>query len=298
MKLLSSILCNICRFYPLQSGLGTIANSKFLQKIDGNPKTDALVKFGKFGLIVPENDYVGRSIKYFGDLDRKVTWVLRKTLQPGDTALDIGANLGMVSFKMLEMVGSSGKVIAFEPQSRMVDYIQQSIKHNRVENLLLHKEGLADRKDVLRLSIPDSNAGAASFTVENGSHFEEVPVTTLDDFAHEHDLDKVRLIKIDVEGFEENVFVGGKNFLTRVKPDVIVFEENRRTNEIPASILTIKSYGYDVFSLPKVWFSVSLIPYQKGAIAHDFVAIHKDASQKLRSQLGVEAQFVDQTQEH
>lgn len=281
------ILSQLRIFYPLQSGLGTIANSELFRKLDGNPAGDVEAKSGRFSLVVPQNDYVGRSIKYFGDLDRKVTWVIRKVLQPGDHALDIGANLGLVSFKMLEIVGPTGKVISFEPQSRMVNYIEQSIRLNGIKNLYVHKLGLADKSDKLRLSIPDHNAGAASFASEVGSHFEEVPVTTLDEFNRDNILDKVRLIKIDVEGFEPQVFMGGEEFFAKVKPYVIVFEENRKTVGDPESISIIQSYGYDVFSLPKVWLSVYLQPYESGSDAHDFVAIHKTAPITLRRKLGI-----------
>lgn len=273
--------------YPLQSGLGTIANSKIFRQLDGNPAGDILAKSGQFSLVVPQDDYVGRSIKYFGDLDKKVTWVVRQVLQPGDTALDIGANLGLVSFRMLEKVGAAGRVIAFEPQSRMVSYIEKSISHNRVDNLHVHNIGLADRSGTLRLSVPDDNAGAASFVSNKGSNVEEVPVTTLDEFTRTHGLEDVRLLKVDVEGFESQVFSGGKDFLSRVKPDVIVFEENRNTGDIPDSISILQSSGYEIFSLPKAWFSVFLHPYEKGAVAHDFVAIHKDAPATLRRRLGV-----------
>ncbi len=273
--------------YPLKSGLGTIANSNFLKKLDGNSAGDILARSGPFSLMVPKDDYVGRSINYFGDLDRKVTWVVQKVLQPGDTALDIGANLGLVSFKILERVGQSGKVIAFEPQSRMVSYIEQSINHNGIGNLDLQKMGLADKPGILRLSIPEHNAGAASFATETGGDFEEVPVTTLDDFNRNLSLNNVRLVKIDVEGFEPQVFLGGKEFFTKVKPDVVVFEENRKVEGIPESISTIQSYGYDLYFLPKAWFSVTLRPYQTGALAHDFVAISKTASTELRKKLGL-----------
>jgi len=147
--------------------------------------------------------------------------------------------------------------------------------------------GLGDEAGNLRLSIPEHNAGAASFASENGARFEEVPVTTLDDFSQENELEGVRLIKIDVEGFEAKVFAGGKEFLTTLKPDVILFEENSRNEGVPESISIIQSCGYDVFSIPKSWFSVRLQPYKPGADAHDFVAIQKSVDAKVRRKLGL-----------
>ncbi len=274
-------------FYPLKSGAGLISNSKFLKAIDGNPKTDAICRIGRYKLAIPENDYVGRSIKYFGDLDKKITWVIRQTLRPGDTAFDIGANLGLVSFKMLEIVGDSGKVIAFEPQSRMADYIEQSIGLNGIENLQLERIGLSDKPGTLKLSIPEHNAGAATFMSNISSNFEEASITTLDIFEEENRLGKVRVVKIDVEGFEEKVFNGAKNFIAKSQPDVIIFEENRNTMEKPKSVSVLEDIGYDIFSLPKTLFSVKLLPFQTGADAHDFVAVHHEASHELRKRLGL-----------
>lgn len=274
--------------YPLQSGLGTIANASLLKKLDGNPSADLLCAVGEFELLVPQDDYVGRSIKYFGDLDKKITWVVNQTLQPGDTALDIGANLGLVSFKMRARVGKTGRVISFEPQPRMTGYLEKSIAHNGIENLHLQKVGLGDTPGTLRLSIPQGNAGAASFATEGGAHVEDVPVTTLDAVHAEQRLSEVQLIKVDVEGFEPQVFAGGKRFFAEVKPKVVVFEENRKSKDLPDSIQIIQSYGYDVFSLPKSWFAVTLRPLeQDGGDAHDFVAIHQEAPSGLRQKLGV-----------
>lgn len=274
--------------YPLQSGLGTIANASLLKKLDGNPSSDLLCEVGEYELLVPQDDYVGRSIKYFGDLDKKITWVVNRALQPGDTALDIGANLGLVSFKMLSRVGKTGRVISFEPQPRMTGYLQKSIAHNGIQNLRLEAVGLGDTAGTLRLSIPQDNAGAASFATGGGAHVEEVPVTTLDTLHADQGLGDVQLIKVDVEGFEPQVFAGGERFFAEVKPKVVVFEENRKPKDLPESIRLIQSYGYDVFSLPKSWFAVALRPLEGGGgDAHDFVAIHREAPSGLRQKLGV-----------
>lgn len=284
MNVLPPVLRHV---YPLNSGLGTISNSRVFRFLDGNPGGDVVASVGRLKLIVPQDDYVGRSIKYFGDLDRKITWVVRRVLRPGDTALDIGANLGLLSFKMLEQVGEEGKVISFEPQSRMARYIERSISHNGIGNLSLQNIGLGDREGSLRLAIPEHNAGAASFVAGKEGRFEEVPVTTLDAFYRGHGLRDVRLIKIDVEGFEAQVFKGGEEFFTVVKPDVIVFEENDRSADIPESVSLVRSLGYEVYSLPKSLLSVKLETYRSAANAHDFVAVHQDASADLRRRLGI-----------
>lgn len=274
--------------YPLQSGRGLIANSSLLKKLDGNRPGDAVAKVAGFSLVVPQDDFVGRSIKYFGELDRKVSWVVERVLQPGDIAIDIGANLGLVSFQMLERVGPTGQVFAFEPQPRMIGYIEKSMAMNGVENLHLQKMGLGAEPGKLWLSIPSANAGAASFCDATGENAVEVPVTTLDDFGRQHDLETVHLVKIDVEGFEFQVVSGGANFFSTTRPNVVIFEENRNNaGDVPESIRAFQSHGYDIFALPKTWFSVAPQPYGGETDAHDFVAIRKDAPGDVRKRLGI-----------
>lgn len=218
---------------------------------------------------------------------KKNFWVVNKTLRPGDAALDIGANLGLVSLKMLAKVGESGQVIAFEPQSRMVAFIEKSIALNNIKNMHVHRVGVGDEKGTLKLSISEKNAGAASFTLNTGGLSEEAKVITLDDFAQENDLSQVRLIKIDVEGFESRVISGGKNFFTSVKPHVVLFEENQRGETHPPSVPILQTYGYDIFALPKALFSIKLNEYRSGEDANDFVAVHKEAPADLRRRLGI-----------
>lgn len=64
---------------------------------------------------------------FLGELDRKITWGDEKAQRPDHTAIDIGANLGLVYLSMLQCVGPSGTVHAFEPQTHMADYTTRSI---------------------------------------------------------------------------------------------------------------------------------------------------------------------------
>ncbi|MGH7293079.1 MAG: hypothetical protein ACREJT_17790, partial [Myxococcota bacterium] len=131
------LLRALSRCYPLKSGLGTLASSRpFLRALDGEQGLHwARLRCGA-QILVPLDDFVGRALWFFGDLDPKLTWICERLLRPGDTVLDIGANLGLVSLIARERVGASGAVHAFEPQPELVELIGQSARANGFDDIV------------------------------------------------------------------------------------------------------------------------------------------------------------------
>jgi hypothetical protein len=99
-----AILAKLGRYYPFFSGYIKLANHKLMRlALPENPfMVWAETPGGK--VIVRLNDIVGRTVFLFGDYDPKITWVIQRLLKPGDTALDVGANIGLVSLSMSKVV--------------------------------------------------------------------------------------------------------------------------------------------------------------------------------------------------
>ena len=196
----------ITRLYPLYSGSGRLANHPMLQRIAGPSTEIAWARVpGGYWAAAPLSDHVGRAIFYCGELDRKITWVCSRLVRSGDCVLDIGANLGLVTLTLSALVGPTGRVHAFEPNPQMQAFIDEAVSRNRLHNVTLHRFALGAQPNELRLSIPRSNAGAASLvaTRQTADSTEVVvPVRTLSAVLEDESIDHIRLVKIDVEGFE------------------------------------------------------------------------------------------------
>jgi FkbM family methyltransferase len=154
---------------------------------------------------------------------------VRQWLQPGMTAIDIGANLGVYSLLMSRLVGPSGHVFAYEPGSEAGSFLHRSRDINKADNLKILAKALSDRKRTGRLLFGHSSELNTLGEVGSG---ETVDITSLDDEDAVRDWSPPDFVKIDAEGEEERILTGARHFLTRYSP-LIMFEikAGTQTNE-------------------------------------------------------------------
>ena len=147
---------------------------------------------------------------------------------PGETALDIGANIGHHTVALSKMVGEAGKVIAFEPQMQMFNLLNANIVLNRCQNVLPYKLAVGSSPASLKMGaisyddfLPFGSLGIQREPTPT-SQGESVDVVRLDDFLPKLDLAgaPVSLMKVDVQAHELFVFQGAKEFLRKVQPSI------------------------------------------------------------------------------
>ena len=216
---------------------------------------------------------------FFGDLDPKVSWVCRQLLRRGDNALDIGANLGLVSLTMRALVGPEGTVHAFEPQAELADLLEQSSRANGFDDLHVHRVALGLADSSLELFVPDDNRGAASLTRRSDApgKLYEVPVRNTSDYLESLKLGPIRLVKMDVEGHEDLVARGGQRFFETNRPHAFIFELNgdRVAFEEQPIVRFMRELDYELYSLPKALARVRLRKMEPGMTdpGNDIVAV-------------------------
>jgi FkbM family methyltransferase len=179
---------------------------------------------------------------------------VRALLQPGDSAIDVGAHIGFFTMQMAAAVGPSGRVYAFEPLDRNADLLERSISENGFTDRVRFQRaaaGAAGGQATLTFPLETLNSGGAYLLREGtaplaGNQKKEVPVVALDWL----DLRRpVRLIKMDVEGAEPQVLRGAARLLKEDRP-VILSELHpaqleRASGVTPAQFLAqIAAFGY------------------------------------------------------
>ena len=147
-------------------------------------------------------------------------------IRPGDAVIDVGANLGWYTLTLAQALGPEGHVFAFEPRSDIFAQLERSVQDNgfthrcTLSNMAL---GAHEGQRNLAWSPAEMNQGH-SFIVTDDAQlssalaFENVQVATLDGIGIDR---RVRLIKLDVEGAELGVLLGGRDLIARDLPIIL-----------------------------------------------------------------------------
>lgn len=155
---------------------------------------------------------------FYGNFEQDELSFLKKVIRPGDTFLDIGANIGLFSLMASPLVASQGKVISFEPSSNTHQRLMENIALNKFTNVETHQIALSNQDATAELNITGGGFDAwnSLATPSEGKvvNTEEVKTMKLDSFVQNYpEVDKIAFIKLDVEGWEIPVIEGGKMFL-------------------------------------------------------------------------------------
>lgn len=179
----------------------------------------------------------------------ELPWLLSQ-LQPGDTFIDVGANIGIYSIHAARKVGPTGRVFSVEPSSGAAAMLTKNVASNGLSEIVsIVRAAASDKSGRLFLSgNPHQwNSLKLSATPPGG----EITATTIDGMLSSANVSirNVKCIKIDAEGLELEVLQGADAALQKFLP-VIVFENTfeRTRKETPD---WLKSKGYSVYFLTK-----------------------------------------------
>jgi FkbM family methyltransferase len=170
------------------------------------------------------NDKVTRLIYYTG-FDRKDCRILRRLVNPGSVIVDAGANVGYFSLLFAKWIRSEGVVHAFEPFPGTADRFERNLKLNTTlqRSVILHRSALSDFVGSTNMSIPDKKNLGCNYLGHEGEN--EVGVTTLDEFCVKQQLNRLDLLKVDVEGSEVALLRGAEQTIRRFRP-ILMIEVN------------------------------------------------------------------------
>jgi FkbM family methyltransferase len=174
--------------------------------------------------------------------------LLRSVLQSNDLVIDVGAYVGHISLLLSDLVRPEN-IVAFEPDPYSFRRLVENWTLNGWPSDKLYRlaVGATAGTVFLRDEKKPSTTQKISEMRTNEKSI-EVPLAALDDFRHLWQKQRIGLLKIDVEGYEKEVFLGGRQLLAHDRPRVIMFESlsHKLDHEI-ASLF--KEWSYEVFQL-------------------------------------------------
>lgn len=131
--------------------------------------------------------------------------ILEARLTPGFTFIDVGANVGAYALFVASRIGSSGRVLAIEPQPVIFDRLVYNIRLNTPATVKAIACAIADRSGNVTLFVDSKNSGESSVKVvaSSGATPLLVPARTLLDLLRDERFERLDAIKLDVEGAED-----------------------------------------------------------------------------------------------
>ena len=189
----------------------------------------------------------------FDEVQIGLLTVLAAAVPRDATVLDIGANIGVVSVALARAIGSAAHVLAFEPQRHLFNMLAGNLALNAADNVICRCEAVGatpgfaslpvlNYRDFASFGSVELNRTAQSdaFQQAQDGRFESVPVVSVDSLG----LARVALIKIDVEGMEDQVLAGAHTTIARDRP--VMYVEHLKSDK-SALGHTLAGMGYRLF---------------------------------------------------
>lgn len=235
----------------------------YIKKHD--PHRAIIAKLGKeLKVRIYPHDVIGKDIYVHGWFEEAECRFVTKFLREGMVFFDIGANLGQYTLLAAHRVGKRGKVHSFEPSSRMFAELNFNVDINGLSDIcILNNVAVSDKEGIAKLSKYEAGGevygslGSQEWAPDSSIvGYEDIKTITLDSYIKKHNIKKIDLIKIDIEGAELLAIRGAGQFLHRPgAPTVLLEMADLNTNGFGYKAIEIwdylESFGYGMHSLDK-----------------------------------------------
>lgn len=134
-----------------------------------------------------------------------------QTIAPGDTVIDVGANIGCFTVLASRMAGPAGRVIAVEPEESTYRQLLRNISLNHLENVIPLRRAVGAKRKTVTLHSGGNKLFSSLFTSVDGHGLsgadqQQVQMTTLDEIMDQYRIPRCDYLKLDCEGAEHEIF--------------------------------------------------------------------------------------------
>ena len=186
---------------------------------------------GGLRMFVDTRDILGSSLATRRTWEPHVTRLFAELLDEGDVFVDVGAHFGYYTLIASRIVGGNGRVYALEPHPSTHALLKANLELNEVRNVRPLAVAAGSQHGVGTLGTSKPSDGARmSLLADHGQAATPVPISPLAEILDQADVPRVRLVKIDVEGFEDRVLRGLAQLLEQGARPAILLEVHAHLN--------------------------------------------------------------------
>ena len=167
-------------------------------------------------------DYIPLMLYYTGVFEPRLLRYLKKIARPGDTVLDVGANIGFHTLESWHAVGRRGRVISIEASPIHATAVRKNLAVNELPADDVVNLAVGDHKGEVSLGLP-AGGNQGMFGVNAGSEASfSCPMERIDDVLASRGVSALSLIKMDIEGSELGALRGATETLARYRPAILI----------------------------------------------------------------------------
>ena len=202
----------------------------------------------------------------YGTWEPEIVQAVTGVVHEGFVAIDVGAHLGYYALILSRLVGSKGRVIAFEPLPSNFRILSENIELNRCTNVQLVNRAVSDRSGRSQANLPTESDLPSSFSLLRKEAANSIAVDTvsLDDFFREWK-GPIDFIEIDVEGAEGMVLSGARKIIESHHPILLVevhhFGALLESSRVPHQLIEL---GYELNWLLKWEYTSHVLATWRG----------------------------------
>lgn len=188
-----------------------------------------------------------------GSYEPHVVRAMQTHIKPGMVAYDVGANAGYLTLIMSRLVGAQGHLYSFEPDPKNARALRANVTDNHLSNIEIIPKAVSDECGTITLATYDYSliSHIVRAATPTDAQLVQAPVVSLDHFVYVDQAPKPDFIKIDVEGGEEQVFMGAARLIEEAHPTIVA---EIRGGSIWQNISTfMKVRGYEYKALEGSW---------------------------------------------
>lgn len=197
--------------------------------------------------VIYSDDYIGKCIRDYNRFSPTEIAFLEKFINEDDNIIEGGANIGSHTIP-LSKLNKNGKYFCFEPQADIYNILSQNINLNNRTHVIPYNYALGEENSVVRYKssgLDSKNRGGFTIPSDNTDDYDcSLHIKPITDFADIMSLDSIKLIKLDIEGYEPIVLKTIKTLITKYNPILFVEYNNMTFNDI---VNIIKSLDYSLY---------------------------------------------------
>jgi FkbM family methyltransferase len=246
-------ICNALIFYVYDS----------IKKRNLDLSQEKIIKVNNYKMKTISHDTgISAELLIYGNHEPLTTGIILDELSEGMTCIDIGSNIGYYALLEGSKIGEKGIVFAIEPSPENFSTLIYNTKLQQNHNIHTFNFAIGDKNSEIEFLIGKksnwSKVKDENDIIKSEDKIIKVPVKTLDSFVKDNEIEKIDLLRMDVEGYENNIINGATEVLIKFKPKIMVeihksIMGKKNTREI---LKKLKTLNYEnKFYIPRIFDS-------------------------------------------